>query len=181
MRLPDFSIFFFAAGLLLSLQLDLCAQKKAAAETPVFEIEKHAYPGGGGMGRRFGSSATFYFYKSGRIACKSLRYDPRGKEIRANKPNCLQVSRAKMDELTELAEKPDFLDAPESFQFFMGGVDYGKSFSIIYFRKNSVKKIDLTTPRISDNDAPLPESLATFLKKIAEIGADLAVKYELSK
>jgi hypothetical protein len=179
-RWQNFLMFFFAVGLMLSLQVDLCAQKKAA-ETPVFEIEKYTNPGGGGMGRRFSSSTTFYFYKSGRIACKTLSYDPRGKAVRTNKPKCLQTSRAKMNDLTELAEKPDFLEAKDSYRFFNGGVDFGKSFSITYFRKNAAKKIYLTNPRRSENDVPLPESLTLFLKKIAEIAEDLEVKYELSK
>jgi hypothetical protein len=181
-KLSNLSLLFFAFGILLALQMVTTAQKKPRlTDVLLFEIGKFTNPGGGGMGRRLSALKTFYIYKSGRIACKTLRYDLYGKEIRTGKTRCLQISKEKIADLIATAENPDFLDAQSSYRFFRGGVDYGNSFSIAYFGKNAQKKITLTSPRLTKNDLPLPESLTVILKKLAEIDEDMEVKYELAQ
>lgn len=164
--------------IILSLIVPLSAQSKSK-DVLLFEIDKYSNPGGGGMGRRLSSLDTFFIYKSGRIACKSLSYDPRGKEIKSNKSKCLQISRTKVSELLELAEQTDF--QTKKYQYFAGGVDWGKSLSITYFNNNGNKEIFLTNPKQANNIAQIPISLEKFLDKLGEISKTLKVEYELGK
>lgn len=164
--------------ILFALTISLSAQTKNK-DVLLFEIEKFSSPGGGGMGNRLNSTNTFYFYQSGRITCKSLRYDPRGKEIRGNKSKCLQISKAKINELTELAEQSDF--QTESYQYFNGGADWGKSMTITYFKKGGNKEIRLTPPRRTVYSGIIPVSLNRFLSKLGEISKTLKVEDELRK
>ncbi len=164
--------------LFFTLTISLSAQTKTK-DRLLFEIKKFSSPGGGGMGNRLNSSNSFFIYQSGRIACKSLRYDPRGKEIKGNKSKCLQISKAKINELTELAEQTDF--QTESYQYFNGGVDWGKSLTIIYFKKGGNKEVGLGNPRQIDAKTQIPLSLEKFLTKLGEISETLKVEYELGK
>ena len=176
----QFLLVIFVA-LLLCLQENSFAQRKPKPKDAlVFEISKSSSPGGGGMGRRFHTSSTFYFYQSGRIDCQSIRYDERQKEIKSVKSKCIQINKVLINELVELAELADFLEAKDSYIFFSGGgVDYGnKSFSIRYYRKTGEKEISLTTRSSFSNGGPIPQSVTTFLQKIGEIDEAMRVKYE---
>ncbi len=176
--LQNLFLLFFAFGLLLGMQANSFAQKKPRIkDVLLFEIEKSRNPGSAG-GRRLSSSRIIYIYKSGRIACRLVGYDPRGKELKFNRSRCSQISKEKIGELTALAEQTDFREAKYAYKFFKGGVDFGNSFSITYFGKNARQEILLTNPRIAQNDSPLPESLTAFLKKIAEIDEAMEVEYE---
>ncbi len=164
--------------LMVFLQSNSFAQKtQKAKDVILFEVSKYLNPGG----IRRGSQRTLFIYRSGRIACKSLSYNPLGKKVETTNNNCFQISKKKIDELTELAEQTDFLEAEDSYQFFGGGVDYGKTFSIIFYRESGEKEIFLTNPRRSPNDNSLPESVAKFIEKIAEIDKMMEVKYELGE
>lgn len=141
----------------------------------LFNFEKYYNPGTG-AGPRRGSIVVGHFYKSGRIACDVTTYDPRGREVKWKKVKCFQISQEKLDELIELAEQKDFLEAKPDYGFFIGGADYGTSLSLIIYRKDDEKKIYFTNPRHSENYESLPQSLTTFLQKIAEIDDIFAVK-----
>ncbi len=174
------TIFCTILLLLIFLQDTSFAQKTPKAkDVLLFEISKLSNPGGY-RGPSY-SQNILLIYQSGRVACKSTRHDPRGKKIEGNKTKCFQLKKEKITDLTELAEQTDFLEAENSYRFFNGGVDFGKTFSIIFYGKSGEKEIYLTNPRQSRNDIPLPESVATFLKKIAEIDAGMEVKYELGE
>ena len=164
--------------LMVFLQSNSFAQKtQKAKDVILFEVSKYLNPGG----IRRGSQRTLFIYRSGRIACKSVSYNPRGKKIEITKNNCFQMSKKKIIGLTELAEQTDFLEAGGSYSFFDGGVDYGKTLSIIFYRESGEKEIYLTNPRRTPNKNPLPESVTLFLKKIAEIDKTMEVKYELGE
>ena len=118
---------------MIFLQNDSFAQKTPQAKNVIlFEISKSLNPGG----IKRASQRTLFIYRSGRIACKSVSYNPRGKKIEITKNNCFQMSKKKITGLTELAEQTDFLEAGGSYSFFDGGVDYGKTFSIIFYRES---------------------------------------------
>jgi hypothetical protein len=155
-----------------TLTISLSAQSKSK-DVLVFEINKTNRPG-----PRVYSSNTFYFYQSGRIACKDELTDLRGKLHKRNKSKCFQISRAKMDELSELAEQADFQSAADSYIFFSGGVDWGKHLSLSYLGKSGKKEIRLTNARQSKNNASLPPSLEKFLQKIGEIDKALKIETE---
>lgn len=162
--------------LFFTLTISSSAQTKTK-DLLLFEIESFSSSGGGGMGMRRSSKSAYFIYQSGRIACKSLSYNPQGKEIGGNKSKCLQISQTKINELIKLAEQDDFQTA--DYQYFEGGVDWGKSFSITYFGKNGKKEINLTNPRQTENTAQIPPSLERFLTKLGEISDGLKVEYEL--
>lgn len=169
---------FFALMISLS-EISFAQQKSQARDVLVFEISRTSNPGG--YRGNLTSSHIFNFYQSGRIACGSISYDPRGKQIKSKRMKCIQISKSKIEELIELAEQTDFLEAKDSYSFFAGGVDHGKTFSIRYFRKNGKKEIFLTNPKQSGNDIPLPPSVTTFLQRISEINETLKVDYELGE
>ena len=167
---------FFA--LLLCIQENSFAQRKPQPkDAMVFEIEKISNPGS--MGRSRTSTHIFYFYASGRVACRSTTYDPRGKEFKSFRSKCVQLTKAKISELIELAEKTDFLEAKEDYRFFRGGKDHGTWLSIVFYRKEGNKTIDLTIPRQSENNGALPASVTVFLEKIAVIDDNLQVEREI--
>lgn len=173
-------LFYTALLLMVFLQDTSFGQKKAKTkDVLLFEISKHINPGGY-WGPSYSENILF-IYQSGRVACKSTSHGPRGKKFVSNKPKCFQLNKEKITDLTELAEQTDFLEAKDSYRFFGGGVDHGKSFTIIFYRETGEKEIYLTNPRQSENDIPLPESVTKFMKKIAEIDAQMEVKYELGK
>ncbi len=170
----------FVLVLVIFVPSNSFAQKTPKAkDVLLFEISKYTNPGGY-RGPSYSKNILF-IYQSGRVACKSTSHDPHGKKIETVKNKCFQLNKEKITELTELAEQTDFLEAENSYKFFNGGVDYGKSFSIIFYGKSVEKAIHLTNQRQSQNDIPLPESVTLFLKKIAEIDATMEVKYELGE
>jgi hypothetical protein len=158
------------------LQISSFAQKTPKPkEVLPFEISKYSASGG----FRTSSKSVLLIYQSGRIDCQSSRYDPRGKKIESRKNKCFQISKEKITELTELAEKTDFLEAKDDYSFFAGGADYGKDFSITYFKADGEKNIRLTNPRQSENNIELPESVTSFIEKIAEIDETMEIEREI--
>lgn len=165
-------IFCIVSFLMFFLQISSFAQRTPnPREVLLFEISKYAAPGG----FRTSSTKVLLIYKSGRIDCQSSHYDPRGKKIESRKNKCFQISKEKITELTELAEKTDFLEAKDDYSFFVGGADYGTEYSITYFKADGEKNIRLTNPRQSENNIELPESVTSFIEKIAEIDETMEV------
>jgi hypothetical protein len=162
-----------ALGLVISLPLTNCAQTKLSnkpSDVQLFEISD-IY-----RNNMKSSSTDYYFYQSGRIDCQKSKYDFRKKTI-GKKVKCFQTSVAKMSELVKLAEGTDFQSAKESYTFFSGGYDWGKSFHISYLSRNAEKTVKLIHSRFGDDGIePIPPALRMFLQKLGEIDEKMKVK-----
>ena len=167
-------LFFFA------LTISLSAQSKSK-DVLLFEIENYSNPGSAD-GIKRSSTSTYFIYQSGRIACKSLSHSPHGKEFRGNRSKCFKLSQTKIKELTELAGQNDFQTA--DYQYFLGGIDWGKYFNIKYFSKSGNKEIRLLSlfpHQQNKSTTEISPSLKKFLTKLVEIDEGLKVEYELSE
>lgn len=173
----QFLLVIFVASLLCLSANSFAQQKPKTKDALVFEISKFPNPAYLEEGRSLSSSHTFYFYKSGQIGCKSVSYNLRGEEIKStSESKCIQLTKAKINELIELAEQAEFLKAERNYSSYNGGADFHNSFSIIFYRKVGNKTIRLNSPRLTKTNLKLPESVAEFLWKIAEI--DNRMKYK---
>lgn len=165
---------------MIFLQKDSFAQKTSKAkEAILFEIRK--YSGSGGVWTS--SEKSLYIYQSGRIAFKSTSKVPfgprRGENIVSKTNRCFQITKEKLSELIELAGNTDFLESNDRYLFFAGGVDWGASFTINHIAEGGNKSISLTDIKGSKNAAPLPDSVTSFIDKIAEIDETMKIKREI--
>jgi hypothetical protein len=141
-------------------------------DTILFEITNSSH---NGLKR---SSTVFYFYQSGRVDCQAETKNITNRITKGKRSKCHQLSNAKITELTRLAGQTDFQAANERYFLFNGGIDWGRSLIITYFRKYGEKTISLKYSDGTLNKNSVPPSLKKFLSRIGRVDGRLETNDE---